>query len=232
MKHVGKGVPFLLLLFPLIPALYFQLPLSSGSSDLSEIDALATVEVVANGFKEPTGIVVDPSGALFVSDRKTGEVLKITAGETHPLITHLKRPVGLSFDANGRLLIVEEKSGSLLRLEPDSTLTILAQGMKKPRWVSVAEDGSVYITAKGLKLQGDKENDEEDEEEGDGEVIFRLAQGQLSVFVEGFKGLQGIVIQEGTLLAVVRGLKKEKNDKGGIFKIPIQSDGSAQSNLA
>ena len=227
MKHVGKGVPFLLLAFLLIPVFYLLLPLSSGSSDSSEIDSLAPVDVIAEGLKEPTGIVVDQSGALFVSDRKSGEVLNIAAGETHPLITHLKRPVGLSFDANGRLLIVEEKSGSLLRLEPDGTLTILAQGMKKPRWVSVGEDGSVYITAKGLKLQGDKENDEDDEEEGDGEIILRLAQGQLSVFVEGFKGLQAIVIREGTLLAAARGLKKEKDEKEGIFKIPVQSDGKA-----
>ena len=72
----------------------------------------------------------------------------------------------------------------------------------------------------------------DDEEEGEGGVIFFLAQGQLSVFVEGFKGLQGIVIREETLLAAARGLKKEKNEKGGIFKIPILSDGSAQSNLA
>ena len=145
MKHVGKGVPFLLLFFLLIPALYFQLPLSSGSSDLSEIDALAAVEVVANGFKEPAGIVVDPSGALFVSDRKSGEVLKITAGEAHPSITHLKRPVGLAFVLQGRLLVVEEKTGRLLRLETNGSQTALAQGMKRPRWVSMAEDGSVYI---------------------------------------------------------------------------------------
>ena len=226
MKHVGKGVPFLLLFFLLIPALYFQLPLSSGSSDLSEIDALAAVEVVANGFKEPTGIVVDPSGALFVSDRKTGEVLKITAGETHPLITHLKRPVGLSFDANGRLLIVEEKSGSLLRLEPDSTLTVLAQGMKRPRWVARAEDGTLYLSAKGLKSIKDK--DEDDEEEEHGEIILRLTtQGEITVFVDGFNGLQVIVIHENVIFAAAKGLKKEKHDHGGVFKIPILSDGTA-----
>ena len=169
MKHVGKGVPFLLLFFLLIPALYFQLPLSSGSSDLSEIDALAAVEVVANGFKEPAGIVVDPSGPVFVSDRKAGEVLKIIDAEVVSFITHLKRPVGLAFDLQGRLLVVEEKTGRLLRLETNGSQTALAQGMKRPRWVTVAEDGTVYISAKGLKSVKDKDEDEEDEDEEDEE---------------------------------------------------------------
>ena len=145
MKHVGKGVPFLFPLFALLAALYFLTPISSEPSSVTEIDALAPVEIVADGFKEPTGVVVDPSGPVFVSDRKAGEVLKIIDAEVVSFITHLKRPVGLAFDLQGRLLVVEEKTGRLLRLETNGSQTALAQGMKRPRWVSMAEDGSVYI---------------------------------------------------------------------------------------
>ena len=231
MKHVRRGVPFLLLFFALLTTFYFLNPISSEPSSVSEIDALAPVEIFAEGFKEPTGVVVDQSGAVFVSDRKSGDVFKIN-GQIHPVVSNLKQPVGLGFDKEGRLLVVEEGRGRLLRLEGSGSFTVLAEGMKRPRWVSMAEDGSIYITAKGLKLQGDKENDEDDEGEEEGEVIFCLAQGQLSVFVGGFNGLQGIVIREGTLLAAARGLKKEKNDQGAVFMIPILSDGAAQSNLA
>ncbi len=226
MKRARKDVPFILPLFILLPVLYFFLPISSESSDPSVIDALAPIETVAEGFKEPTGLAVDSSGALFVSDRKSGEVFKLN-GQIHSLVSNLKNPVGLGFDTSGRLLIVEERTGRLLRLEGDGSLTVLAQGMKKPRWVAVAEDGALFITAQGLKSAKDKDDEDEDEEQG--EVILRLtAQGSLlTIFAEGFKGLQGIVIQEGTIFAASEGLKQEKNDNGGIFKIPIQNDGKA-----
>ncbi len=65
MNRAQKGVPFFLLLLFLSPALYFLLPISSESSDPSQIDALAPVEVVAEGFQEPAGVVVDQAGAIF-----------------------------------------------------------------------------------------------------------------------------------------------------------------------
>lgn len=231
MKHlrIKIALPVLLFLFA------FLTPFTLSPSDLSDIDALAPVELVAQGFREPTGVVVDQTGVIFVSDRKTGEILKIVSGHISRLVTSLKRPVGLSFDGEGRLLIVEEKSGSLLRLEPDNRLTVLAQGIKRPRWIAVAEDGTIYITAKGLKSGKDTDEDDEENEEH-GEVILRLTpDGQLSVFVDDFKGLQGIMAQEETLYAAAKGLKHkgekdkkhQKEDDGGVFRISIQSDGSA-----
>ncbi|MBI2987006.1 MAG: IPT/TIG domain-containing protein [Deltaproteobacteria bacterium] len=184
---------------------------------------MALVEVVADGFSEPTGLVVDQNGALFVSDRKSGTLFKVSAGEVHPFITHLSRPVGMSFDLEGRLLVVEEKSGRLLRVEANGNLSVLAEGMGKPRWLAVAEDTTVYISAKGL---GTDEGNDDDEEQG--EVILRLTpDGILSVWATGFKELQGLVVHENSLFAASKGLKQEKNDHGGIFKIPIQSDGKA-----
>ena len=160
MKHWRSKIALPLLFF----LSTFLAPFALSPADLSEIDALAPVEVVAEGFKEPTGVVVDQNGVVFVSDRKSGEIFQIHAGAVHPVITHLQRPVGLAFDGDGRLLIVEEKTGFLLRLEPNSALTILAQGMKKPRWVTVAENGYLYISAKGLKAEKDNEDEDEDEE--------------------------------------------------------------------
>ncbi|MBI4489579.1 MAG: IPT/TIG domain-containing protein [Deltaproteobacteria bacterium] len=231
MSRARQGVPFFLLLLLLSPALYFLLPISSESSDPSQIDALAPVEVVAEGIKQPWGVVVDQGGEIFVSDRKTGEVLKITEGEVHPLLTHLKNPVGLSFDVKGRLLIVEEKSGLLLRLEPDSTLTILAQGMKNPRWITVAEDETIYLSADGLKAKRKK-----GDEGLEGEVILRLSPGgELEVFADGFKDLQGLLVHERTIYAAANGLKdkagrrqgrRQTKDQGAVFQIPIQPDGS------
>lgn len=226
MKRARKGLPFLPLVFLLLAPLYFLFPISSESSDPLGIDALAPVEVVAQGFREPTGVAVDQDGAIFVSDRKTGEILKITSGEVRPLITHLQRPVGLSFDGDGRLLIVEEKSGFLLRLEPGNRLTVLAQGMKKPRWVTVAEDRNLYISAKGFKSQRDSDEDEDDEEQS--EVILRLGPtGELRVWFDGFEGLQSLAVHGDIIFAAAKGLKRDRKNQGAIFKIPIAPDGRA-----
>ena len=69
LKLVRKGIPFFLPLFILLSIPYLML---SGASEPSEIEALALVEVVVEGFKEPTGVVIDHSGMIFVSDRKAG----------------------------------------------------------------------------------------------------------------------------------------------------------------
>jgi len=205
---------------------YFVLSGASEPSNSSGVDALAPVELVAEEFEEPTGVAVDQSGAIFVSDRKAGELFKIN-GEAQSVIASLKRPAGLAFDGEGKLLIVEEKTGKLLRLESNGNLTTLAQGMKRPRWVAVAEDGTVYLSAKGLKSQKDKDDDGDDEEEG--EVILRLTlhSSLLTIFADGFKGLQAIAVHDGTLFASAKGLKQPKDDHGGVFKIPIQPDGRA-----
>lgn len=219
MKHWRSKIALLVLFF--LPAFLAPFPLSP--SDLSEIEALAPVAVVAEGFKEPTGVVVDQNGVIFVSDRKTGEVLQISAGAVHPFISHLQRPVGLSFDGEGRLLIVEEKTGLLLRLETSGVLTVLAQGMRKPRWLTVAEDKSLYISAKGLGLEN---GDDEDEEQG--EVILRLTPDlALTIFTTGFKRLEGLVVHKNTLFAAAKGLKNENDEHGAIFQIPILANGSA-----
>lgn len=146
-------IPLLPLIFA--PALF--LPSTLHSSDLSEIDTLTPVEAVAEGFEEPSGVVVAPDGTILVSDRKAGEVLEVSTGEVHPTVSDLKRLVGLAFDTDGRL--VEEKSGFLLRLEADGRLTILAEGMRKPRWIAVAKDGTACISAKGLKRDRDKDRE-------------------------------------------------------------------------
>ena len=189
MKHVRKGAPFLLPLAILLAAFYFIAPISSEPSSVTEIDALAPVEIVADGFKEPTGVAVDSSGALFVSDRKAGEVLKITGSDVAPFVTDLKRPVGLAFDGQGRLLIVEEHSGRLLRREAAGSLTVSAAGMKKPRWIALAEDGTIYLTAKGLKSAKDKDDKDDDEEQG--EVILRFTpnDSMLTIFAEDRKSV-------------------------------------------
>src|SRR2546425_23055 len=217
----------------LLSALALVLPSSSHSADPLRIDALAPMEVVAEGFQEPMGVIGAAGGAILVSDRKAGRVFSVTAEDKQPLVSGLKRPVGLSLDAEGRLLIVEEATGRLLRLEPGGALTVVARGMTKPRWLAVAADGTFYLSARGIKSESDAVRKDDDlrtdnDDEAQGEVILRISpMGEVSVWVEGFKGLEDLLIHGATVFAAAGGRKHESDDHGAIFQIPVLADGSA-----
>src|SRR5207245_4807515 len=101
----------------------------------------------------------------------------------------------------------EQGRGRLWRLEPTGSRTLLASNIKEPRWAAVAEDGTVYISAKGLEPnRGDHSDDRDDRGSGDdqgpdkskSDVILRLgADGTLKVFAASFDGVEGIAVRAG-----------------------------------
>jgi len=220
-------------------------PQSVDPSHKSVIDALAPFEIVADGFREPMGVVVDEEGVVYLSDRKRGKVFEVTNGEVETLVRYLKRPVGLAFDSEGHLLIVEEDEGRLLRLDADGNLTVVAEGMKEPRWVVVAEDGTIYISAEGLRSKRKSsrhrfgwfshgwwwnwkgDDDDEDDDRADGEVILRFRDGQLSVFADGFEDIEGLAVNAEYVFAAAEDHKEKRHrywrywrrDHEGVFKL-------------
>src|SRR2546425_6056616 len=112
-----------------------------------QITALAAAETVLDGRDELVGVAVPADGTRYVSDRGAGIVYRVSSvGALSVAIKRLDRPAGLALDAEGRLLIAEEGADRIVRLEPSGALTVLRTGIKKPRWVAVA-DGSLYISA-------------------------------------------------------------------------------------
>jgi sugar lactone lactonase YvrE len=215
------------LLSALVPGVLLPRPGWGGSSARRESGDPAPVETVAEGFAQPMGVVVGPDGEIWISDRRSGEVSRIGPGVAQAVVTGLRQPAGLAFDREGRLLILEEGAGRLLRLEDSGALTILARGLDKPRWIAVAEDGTAYVSTRGLKARGHRRSDgldhgDDDDDGGDddrGDVVLRLVpDGSAKVWVAGFKRLEGIVVHQQTLFAVAR---------GGIFEVLVNPDGSA-----
>ena len=109
-----QRIKLALLSFIFLATVFF--PPSVDPSHKLVIDALAPFEIVADGFREPMGVVVDKN-VVYVSDRKVGKVYEITNGKVETLVSGLDRPVGLAFDSYGYLLIVEEDEGRILQLK-------------------------------------------------------------------------------------------------------------------
>src|SRR5262245_57314504 len=191
-------------MLPILVAAGSALAVSSSQShdpDGSRSGALAPVEVVAS-LRGPMGVEIEADGTPLVSDREAGKVYEIAAGRVRARLAGLARPVGLAFDAAGRLLVVEERAGRLLAFEGGAA-TVLAQGMHTPRWVAVAGDGTIYLSARGLEAAHRHRDDgDDDEPDGRGDAILRLTPaGDLAVWARGFEGLEGVRVHGHTLLA-------------------------------
>ena len=198
-----------------ITAVAFLMVLSSKSHGLNTaaIDALAPVEVVSAGLREPTSVAIDPNGTVFVADRAAGAVYRVVAGVLGRVRTGLKAPVGIAFDAAGRLLVVEETLGRIVAIDGSAT-TIVARGMKHPRSIAIAGDGTIYASALGLERQA-----------GTGEAILRVdVTGNVTVWIDGFKGLEALAVRDGAVLAVAAGRNRED---AAVFEVEIEHDGSA-----
>jgi hypothetical protein len=133
--------------------------------------------------------------------------------------------VGLALDPAGRLLIAEERGGRLLRLGAAGTLTPLASGLRLPRWLAVAPDGTVFLSARGLTRDAEPEPDDESAEP---EMVLALGpDGAMRVLADGFRQLQGLAFGDGALFAATTGQGHEPRVTGVVYRIPLQPDGTA-----
>ena len=211
---------------PLLALALLTLALPRPAGAGHALTALDPVEIYSDGFQDLRWIAVDPAGNVFVSDRAAGRVTRIAPDRMKTIVVSgLDRPIGLAFDLTGRLLIAEERAARVVRLEPGGTLTPLVTGIKQPRWLAVREDGTLYIAARRLTRGTDPEPDDESAEP---EVILALTPaGQLSVFADGFRRLQGLAVTTDTLFAATRGRQGEPQADGVVYRIPLLADGTA-----
>ena len=193
---------------------------------MPHLAALDPVEIWADAFGDLRGIAVDGQGNVFVADRARGAVTRIAPDGTRTRVASgLDRPIGLAFDPLGRLLIAEERAGRVVRLEPSGRPTVLVSRIKQPRWLATLPDGMLFISARRLTRDTDPEPDDESAEP---EVILQLTPtGQLRVFADGFKHLQGLVATPTVLYAATQGRRGQRRVEGVVFQIPLLADGTA-----
>jgi len=198
---------------------------STSAAPVDHVTALAPVEIWADGFGDLRGIAIDGEGSVYVADRLIGTVTRIGPDRSRTVLASgLDHPVGLAFDPSGRLVIAEEQGNRVIRVEGNGRQTVVISGIRQPRWVTFAANGTLYVSARASTPDGSAPLEDESIEP---QVILRLTpSGQLDVLVDGFLGLQGIVVSDDLLYAATVG-RPGGAPRGVVYAVTLLADGTA-----
>ena len=110
--------------------------------------AVPAAEIVATGFRVPSAVAFNSSGALHVVDFAEGRVVRVDAatGDLQVLADIEGVLDNLAFDARDRLFTTAFADGQLLTMTPGGRLRALNEsGFIAPGGVAVAPDGTVWV---------------------------------------------------------------------------------------
>ena len=137
---------------------------SSEAGTLEELTA-DSATVIARGFKHPEGVAVNALNEIYVSEKDTGKIYRVSTSGKKTVIAKGITGVGaLSADGYGGLFAVQNEFGNLLTITRDGVVKLLVGGLDHP--TDLIQDAYGYID---VTIAGHKKND--------GKVI-RIAPGQ------------------------------------------------------
>ena len=150
-----------------------------------------TREPYASGVPNPTSMVVGPDGALYVSSRFDGSVLRIEpgGGAVTSVATDLGVACGVAFGPDGHLY-VGDRSGSILRVTGQKATQVAALPPSVAAFhLAFGPDGWLYVSAPTLSPC---------------DVLYRVSlDGVVETFSDGFGRPQGLAFDaEGNLFVV------------------------------
>ena len=99
-------------------------------------------------------------------------------------------------------------------------MTVIASGLKTPRWVVAAPDGSIYVSAH--RLEG---ADGPDASEGRVIVLIPTT-GAPRVVATDIRHLEGLQYLDGVVVAATRGLQGGQESAGALLRYAVLNDGS------
>jgi DNA-binding beta-propeller fold protein YncE len=153
-----------------------------------------TSEAVPVEIPNPTGFALGPDGAMYVSSRFEGQVLRLSADDQVELYaSDLGVPTGLAFAPDGSLF-VGDRSGSVLRIDADRQVSVFASLPPSVAAFHLAfgPDERLYVTAPTLASH---------------DPVYRITPDRLvETFVDGFGRPQGLAFDSHGDLYVVDAL--------------------------
>jgi DNA-binding beta-propeller fold protein YncE len=148
------------------------------------------------GFKAPTGLAVDASGTIYVSNWSNGTVVKVdAAGQQQVFVDDVGSPAGLAFNSQGHLYIADYSGDTIYVTDQKGSKTVFATGLKTPTGISFNSLGELLVANRS------------------GNEIIKLSRdGRTTVMATGLKTPVGVVEDaDGTLYVT--------NYNGGVSRI-------------
>jgi sugar lactone lactonase YvrE len=111
----------------------------------------AAVTAVGKGLT-PQGVTSDPSGAVYVSDKTSGSVLRYsspTATVPVAIITNLLSPAQVSVDGEGNVLVADSGNGRIAVYNASTAVVSYLTGYSSPQGVVVDGPGNIFISDTG-----------------------------------------------------------------------------------
>ena len=127
------------------------------SSDAGTLEKLTAdgSSIVARGFKHPEGVAFSSLDEIFVSEKDTGKVYRVTEDGKKTVIAKGISGIGaLSADGYGGLFAVQYEYGNLLTISRDGVVKLLVGGLDHP--TDLIQDAYGYIN---VTVAGHKKND-------------------------------------------------------------------------
>lgn len=191
---------------------------SASAKEPEPLDALAPVEVLASGFRQPSALVVEPTGAVLVTDRAAGTLIRIQVGGAMELLARdLHQPIGVAVDQAGGIFVLEAAARRVLRIGTGGATRIVASTYGRPQAIAAGPDGRIWIAVRG---EGAPRNDD---------VIVRLEEsGAHTVVASGFKDVEALTAAEGALYVGMTRLVGERGRRRTtVAQLALRDDGSA-----
>ncbi|MGI9294927.1 MAG: hypothetical protein ACR2PS_13155, partial [Pseudomonadales bacterium] len=106
-------------------------------------------EVLASGFDQLMGVVMNDNSAVICAEYGAGRVLGIESGNVTELATGLDKPMGVAIDADGTCYVAESGAGRVIKLS-DKQADTFVDGLQEPQGLAI-HDGKLLIIDVGGK---------------------------------------------------------------------------------
>jgi glucose/arabinose dehydrogenase len=125
---------------------------AASNGAVIEITPNGTQSIYASGFHDPSFLLFDHSGNLFVCENQgaTTIISKTTpAGVRTTFASGLFNGEGLAFDAAGNLYIAETGTAKIYKFTPDGTKTLFTSAIAAPRYLAFDSAGNLFVSTGG-----------------------------------------------------------------------------------
>jgi hypothetical protein len=137
--------------------------------------------MIGSGFTNPTGIALDKSGDLYVTDSSAESLVKVSSTGTKTTLASLAAPGGVAVDGNGNSYVALA-AGAVAKITSAGVVTTVASGLNQPAGVAIDASGNLYVA-----------------DTGNSQVV-KIVSGVQSTFVTGLDRPMGVAVDAaGTL---------------------------------